>query len=91
MHLYPGDISDNLEDQATEHGSHEAPCLVLDAERHLRDDQEGEDTEQQGIAGQGGEVSEMGLFERTSCEGAKLVRNGVIPYLPHCEGCDLNV
>lgn len=45
MHLDPCDVAQDLEDQSTQHGSQVAPCLVPDAQVHLREDEEREDGE----------------------------------------------
>lgn len=85
VHLHSGDISDDLQEQPAKHGAHKAPGLVPDAEQHLRDEQEGEDAQQESIAGQGGDVSEMGLGERASCEGAELIGDRGVGNALHCE------
>lgn len=51
VHLHSCRIPDNLQYQATQHRPHEAPCLVLDAENHLRNDENSEDGEVESIAG----------------------------------------
>ena len=85
VHLHSGDISDDLQEQPAKHGAHKAPGLVPDAEQHLRDDQEGKDAQQESVAGQGGDVSEMGLGERAGCEGAELIADGGVRNALHCE------
>ena len=58
-HQDTSDVSDALEDQAAAHGDQVAPRLVADAQEDLREQAEGEDGGEEGVAGQGGEVGHV--------------------------------
>ena len=76
-HEDASDVSDALEDQAARHGNQIAPGLVADAQEDLRQQAEGKDGGEEGVAGQRrkvGHVSENVALnlERTCARRAEL-------------------
>ena len=78
MHLNPGNISDNFEDDASNHATQETPCTIFDSEEDLKQQQQAEDAQVKGVAGECRNILEMGLQKRASLQRAEIIRDGRI-------------
>ena len=65
MHHDATSIANDLKYEAASGADQEAPCLVLDAECEMGEEEKDEDDEVDSVASKGGDVIEVGVFERT--------------------------
>lgn len=72
MHLDPAHVSENLEDQAAEHGAGKIPCSPAKTEDKLEGKTEGEDGKVDDVSSERGYVLDLGDGERACVDGAEV-------------------
>ncbi len=66
MHLYPGRIANDLKNQTTDQGCQVSPVTVANADQDLEEKKQGKDSEVEGVAGKGRDISDLCILDRTS-------------------------
>lgn len=56
VQLDSGQVTENLQREASDHAAQKTPCAISNAEEDLRDQNQGEEGQIEGIPGQGGDV-----------------------------------
>lgn len=85
MHFHPSCVADNLEDETADHANQEAPCPVPNPKPYLEAEQQGKDGEIQRVAGERGDVVDVGQIQRTCADGAEVGVVGNRVAMPDCD------
>lgn len=72
MQLDPSGISNDLENETTNHADQEAPCAIADAQKDLDDKHKSKQAEVESISGQGGHIGEVRFREWTGPQLAEI-------------------
>ena len=86
MQFDPSRIAYDLEQQSAEHPAKETPCLVSNPQTDLGKQDDGEHCNEKSIAGQRGEVKEVGLEQGASGECTIIIWDDGIGDETHRDG-----